>query len=148
MAVILAGGEDPALSRFLRRNLPARLFSESGPALCFSGKDCPELTPGAVLIADSGSALPFRPENIRVISCGRSEKDTFTFSSRGEESGSVALMRDICGLEPLELPVEYPADTGDFPILAAAAALLLTGSLPEGKIRFYPPDEDRENLNK
>ena len=78
---------------------------------------------------------------VQTVTCGLSCKDTVTFSSRSEETAVISLMRSVCGLsgeavEPMDLPVSFPPRSGDYPLLACAAVLLLTGAL-SGK----PPEK-------
>lgn len=67
---------------------------------------------------------------IPVFTCGLSSKDTFTFSSKSEESAVVSLMRRVTtlyghSLDPLELPITFPSGMEDFPLLSYTASLLL-----------------------
>ncbi len=71
---------------------------------------------------------------IPVITCGLSSKDTFTFSSKEEESAVVALMRSIKSVyghtvEPMEVPITFPPKTDDFTLLSYTASLILTETI-------------------
>ena len=51
-------------------------------------------------------------------------------------------MRAVRGLsgeamEPMDLPVAFPRQTGDYPLLACAAVLLLAGAFPDGSPAKY-----------
>ena len=152
MVTVLFSREDPLFSGLLRSCPPPGGAGTLRKETCLSGADFTSLPAGSILIADSGSPLPEGAEKLRVVTCGRSQKDTFTFSSKGEESGSVALMRAVetpAGtVGPMELPVEFPPCAGDFDILAAAAVFILSGASAERISLFYPPETDSPNLNK
>jgi len=143
MSLILPDGENSLLSSFLRRNIPDCLFRADEPVICFGTKRLPE---GAFLITDGTSPLPAGAEKLRVITCGLSEKATFTYSAKGEDSASVALMRAVetatGTLEPMELQVEFPAGTDDLAVLGTTAALVLGGVQISGRLRLCPPDQD------
>lgn len=71
---------------------------------------------------------------ILVITCGLSSKDTFTFSSKEEESAVVALMRSVKSVyghtvEPMEIPISFPPKTDDFTLLSYTASLILTETI-------------------
>ena len=79
---------------------------------------------------------------VQTVTCGLSCKDTVTFSSKSEESAVISLMRAVRGLsgeamEPMDLPVAFPRQTGDYPLLACAAVLLLAGTFPDGSPAKY-----------
>ncbi len=79
---------------------------------------------------------------VQTVTCGLSCKDTVTFSSKSEESAVISLMRAVRGLsgeamEPIDLPVAFPRQTGDYPLLACAAVLLLAGAFPDGSPAKY-----------
>ena len=90
---------------------------------------------GCYIVADSANAKQLAwlsGKNLKTISCGLSQKDTLTVSSRKEESCAVSLQRTlkICRkeLEPMELLVSCEGEKDAYPILAAAACTLLTGA--------------------
>lgn len=149
MAILVSDGENSPLCRFLRQNLPGWIFEADTPLFCFPGDAPLSLTPPkeCILIADASFSLPAVTENIRVLTCGRSLKDTFTFSARSEDSASVALMRAVSTpegvIEPMEVPVDFPKDTGDLAVLGTVAVRILTGTLPDGRLRLYPPAPKR-----
>ena len=75
---------------------------------------------------------------IPVITCGLSSKDTFTFSSKEEESAVVALMRSVKSvyghtIEPMEVPITFPPKTDDFTLLSYMASLILTETISTQK---------------
>lgn len=75
---------------------------------------------------------------IPVITCGLSSKDTFTFSSKEEESAVVALMRSVKSvyghtIEPMEVPITFPSKTDDFTLLSYMASLILTETITSQK---------------
>jgi len=155
MAVIVPGGEDSRLFRFLKHNLPDRFFSLEKPVFCFSAEEAAFLPADTICLTDSASS---EKGTGHLITCGRSAKDTFTFSSREENRASVALMRTVSTpfgtAEPMEIPVTFPAGTDDFAILGASAIWMLSGDLPEETLHFALPDMDStpktdvQNLNK
>ena len=156
MAVIVPGGEDSSLFRFLRHNLPETFF-EKGPVFCLSADYVPGLPRDTVYLADS-AALGDKDEPPHFITCGYSPKDTFTFSSKEEERACVALMRTVStplgAVDPMEIPVEFPAGTEEFAVLGAAAIRMLSGDIPKKVLCFTlpdmdsPPNRDGQNLNK
>lgn len=94
-------------------------------------------------VLDSGAAgvLDTVRGNCRqTVLCGLSEKDTITFSSLGADSAVISLQQTVVTLrgnviEPREIPVRFGIPRGKYPLLAAAAVLLLTDRLPDEK---YP----------
>lgn len=107
--------------------------------------EIPPLPPGSTLIADAETPLlPAESQGIQVVTCGLSPKDTFTFSSRGEDSAVVSLMRAVettAGIvEPMEIPISFVPGAEDYPLLSTTAALVLTGQLApriqNGRINF------------
>lgn len=119
----------PSAERFFCRNLTA-VPGSGAPALYIAEAGCPvpPLPEGSLLLADPDALMP---PGVQAVTCGFSDKDTFTFSSKNEDSAVVSLMRTVAlpgrMAEPMELPVSFPAGTADFLVLAAAAALILTG---------------------
>lgn len=81
-----------------------------------------------------------KAQNIRTVTCGMSQKDTVTFSSLTEGSAVVSLQREIESrageaILPREIPVTFTQPKGEYPLLAAAAVLLLSGTvLPDADI--------------
>lgn len=78
----------------------------------------------------------------RAITCGLSCKDTFTFSSRSEDTAVVSLMRAVPNaagriLEPMDIPLIFPQNVPDYPLLACTAALLLAGISCDETIKFF-----------
>ena len=69
---------------------------------------------------------------VQTVTCGLSCKDTVTFSSKSEESAVISLMRAVRGLSGA-----FPRQTGDYPLLACAAVLLLAGAFPDGSPAKY-----------
>lgn len=154
MAVIVPEGENSPLYRFLKHNLPECFFRQR-PVFCFSAEQVDGLPADTVYLADSAFS---NNSAGHLITCGRSSKDTFTFSSRGEDRASVALMRTVSTpfgtAEPMELPVEFPAGADDLAVLGATAIWMLSGITPEKVLNFTlpdmdsPPNTDGQNLNK
>ena len=130
MTFLASEADGPLLLLCLLRALPADFSAREKIRICSSLKDTSFLPVDEVLIADSSLALPDGIP-LTVISCGRSQKDTFTFSSKGEETASVTLMRAVKTpfgtIEPMEIPVTFPAGTPDFAILGTVAALVSGG---------------------
>lgn len=108
----------------------------------------------AVLILEPGMPVSGMPEGITVIvsseetqqlkalstspvqtiTCGLSSKDTVTFSSNSEDTAVISLLREIERVdnlpqEPMDVPVTFPQGTDGFSLLAATAALILTGKI-------------------
>ena len=119
----------PLAEQFFRRNLLA-VPGVCTPGLYIAEAGClaPLLPAGSLLLADPDAIVP---QGGPTVTCGFSSKDTFTFSSKSEDSAVVSLMRTVAlpqwAVEPMELPVAFPSGTADFFVLAAAAALILTG---------------------
>ncbi|MDF2566966.1 MAG: hypothetical protein K0R90_422 [Oscillospiraceae bacterium] len=69
-------------------------------------------------------------KNIRAITCGMSNKDTLTFSSK-EDEYAISLQRTLkikdLKIEPLEIVIDCYDMNDDYSILAYAACLILTG---------------------
>ncbi len=82
------------------------------------------------LVADSARQSWPRPLHGQLISCGFSAKDTFTLSSRTEDSAVVALMRRVYSLtgqvvDPCEVPIGFGQDD-PFIAFGVVSTLLLT----------------------
>lgn len=102
----------------------------------------PEPLPvGTTVIAASDDERQLKSlaeSQIPVITCGLSSKDTFTFSSKEEESAVVALMRSIKSvyghtIEPMEVPITFPPKTDEFTLLSYMATLILTETISPQK---------------
>lgn len=91
----------------------------------------------AVVIVSSdeeGQLRQLAQMGAQTVTCGLSCKDTVTFSSKSEEEAVVSLMRGVPGLngemlEPMDVPITFPPESGDYPLLACTAALLLAGAI-------------------
>lgn len=93
------------------------------------------IAPNCYMVADSSNLKQLEwlsQKNLKTISCGLSQKDTLTFSSKKDDRCAVSLQRSlkVCRstLEPLELMLSCGDEKETYPILAAAACLLLTGA--------------------
>ncbi|GEM_PF-5414684 len=70
------------------------------------------------------------PRGIQLITCGISPKNTVSITSRTAEKLTLSLNRSVRTLsgklcEPLEQPVDVPADADEYDVMAAFAAKLL-----------------------
>lgn len=111
----------------------AVLFGGSGR---FAGQTFPPGVTGICEDTDLEALALFRESNIPVISCGMNPKSTLALSSL---SGSVlfaSLQRTVTDLqgipvEPGEFGIHLSAPFSPFPVMAAAAVLLLNGIRPD-----------------
>ena len=92
----------------------------------------------AVIDSDNGEAADMlRGDGIQTVSCGLSQKDTVTFSSLENDCAVVSLQRGLKALDgtdigPVEVPVAIAHSHSEYSLLAAVAALLLSGvKMPE-----------------
>lgn len=100
-----------------------------------------QLPAGITVIAASDDERQLKSlakAQIPVITCGLSSKDTFTFSSKEEESAVVALMRNVKSvyghtIEPMEVPITFPPKTDEFTLLSYMATLILTETVSSQK---------------
>lgn len=72
----------------------------------------------------------------RVITCGMSPKDTFTYSSKSETAISIAIQREIYNwegqsIEPFELVFSLEKAVRSYDLLAFAALLIISGVIKE-----------------
>lgn len=95
-------------------------------------------THAAVLAPENDPAASLLKEHhIPIVTCGLSQKNTVTFSSRTPATAVVSLQRELHAvdgslIEPRELPVTLAAPRDDYPLLATVAAMWLAGiSFPE-----------------
>lgn len=147
-----------ALSRVFRRTGGALIISEKGTIgpvggygalVVLTGEGAVIDSPGALMLlpADSPPPILRAPVTLvadsarqswpslpggQLISCGFSPKDTFTLSSRTEDSAVVALMRRVRSVsgeivDPCEVPVLF-GEGDPFIPLGVISALLLTGN--------------------
>ena len=146
---LTAFSEDGILSIGQGKNL--MLFSLSALSYCRADHCISVLTPhtklpeplpaGTIVIAASDDERQLKSlakAQIPVITCGLSSKDTFTFSSKEEESAVVALMRSVKSvyghtIEPMEVPITFPPKTDDFTLLSYMASLILTETISAQK---------------
>lgn len=83
------------------------------------------------------AAALLQAQHVPIVTCGLSQKNTVTFSSRTPSTAVVSLQREIhdtsgAPVEPRELPVALSSPREDYPLLASVAALWLAGAaLPE-----------------
>lgn len=73
-----------------------------------------------------------RKNNMQAITCGLSQKDTFTFSSIDQDKAVVSLQRELFSLdggyvEPSEIPVCFHKMDSDYGVLSSIAVLMLSG---------------------
>ena len=104
--------------------LPCQELTISESCICLAASDNHNL-----LKILSGS-------HARVVTCGMSPKDTFTYSSKDEASIAVSLQRELLTLqghpvEPLELVLSCPEEAGAYTLLFYAAILVLLGIVIE-----------------
>lgn len=93
------------------------------------------LPSSSVMIVDSGNPhhrLLLSTFPGKVISFGRCQTDTVTFSSCGEEKAVVCLQRSIVTLdgrviEPMEIPCQKPADLPEEALLEIVTVFLVLG---------------------
>jgi|GEM_PF-1935049 len=112
------------------------LFLFKRAALSFGGMKLPSCylpvlesgnTPAANMLAHTGGSA---------VLCGMSPRDTLSLSSTGFPHSMVSIQRDLRTvdnriLEPSEIPVTLSAPAPEYPLLAACAALLLSGPVKE-----------------
>ena len=163
--ILLAGGGEPA-RLFLSRMLwplvrPAPVWRRPGRRLIFlpEGGPLPEglarRGDTAIVSAESERQLFSLSESpAQAIVCGRSSKDTVTFSSVGEGRASVSLLRRIRGwdgrpVEPMDLTVDFPPGSREYLVLAAAAAAMYFCLPPEHLQKFssYNPGGGAYNIS-
>ncbi|ADU27889.1 hypothetical protein [Ethanoligenens harbinense] len=83
------------------------------------------------------AAALLQAQHVPIVTCGLSQKNTVTFSSRTPATAVVSLQREIhatdgAPVEPRELPVTLSSPRDDYPLLASVAALWLAGiSFPD-----------------
>lgn len=146
---ILSLGEGQSIALF---SLPKLSFCQAEHCISVltPHSKLPEPLPmGTVVIAssdDDGQLKALAQAQLPVITCGLSSKDTFTFSSKEEESAVVSLMRSVKSIyghtiEPMEVPIGFPSKTDDFTLLAYMASLILTETITfqnsQDKSKFY-----------
>ncbi len=113
---------------------------EGGLFLARNGARLPKglrLPGDAVVIVSSDEEEQLRQlarMGAQTVTCGLSCKDTVTFSSKSEDKAVVSLMREVVGLsgemlEPMDIPITFSPESGDYPLLACTAALLLAGAI-------------------
>jgi hypothetical protein len=79
---------------------------------------------------------------LRTITCGLSQADTLTFSSIDTASAVISLQRAVRSLYggtilPRDIPVSFVKEFGCYPLLAAAAVMLLCEMpFPDGGVEF------------
>jgi hypothetical protein len=76
---------------------------------------------------------------MQTITCGMSQKDTFNFSSIGQEKAVVSLQRAIQNLngeivEPCEMPILINSEHSEYALLASVAVLTLSGIVNKDEI--------------
>lgn len=85
-----------------------------------------------IVNSEDKKALRFLSKTSSVaVTCGLSSKDTFTFSSKDDETAVVSLMRSVKSVyentaEPMEIPISFPQNTDEYTILSLVATLILT----------------------
>ena len=104
--------------------MPSQELRINGNCICLAASDNHNL-----LKILSGS-------HAKVITCGMSPKDTFTYSSKGEASIAVSLQRELLTLqgqsvEPLELVLSCPGEANSYALLFYVAILILLGIVTE-----------------
>lgn len=83
------------------------------------------------------AAALLRVHHVPIVTCGLSQKNTVTFSSRTPTTAVVSLQREIHTpdgtlIEPRELPIRLETPRDDYSLLATIAALWLGGmTFPE-----------------
>lgn len=117
------------------------VYTSCGIALfCKQASRGIEIPPSFFAVVDSdsvGAVSLLRGKGIETVTCGLSQKDTFTFSSLENDHAVVSLQRSIKALDgsdivPVEVPVAFSASHSEYPVLAAVAVLLLCSvPLPE-----------------
>ncbi len=104
--------------------------------------ELPRAAAGVLDPENERAAALLRAAHIPAVTCGLSQKNTVTFSSRTPDSTVVSLQKEIrtaAGrpVEPRELPLSLSAPRRDYPLLAAMAVLWLSGiPLPENGLSF------------
>jgi len=94
----------------------------------------------AVTDSENNDAVSILLKNgMQTVTCGLSQKDSITFSSRDDEDAVVSLQREIKTLNgnavfPHEIPIKLESVKGEYPVLAAIAVLLIAGNLIEHEI--------------
>jgi hypothetical protein len=78
------------------------------------------------------AVLMLKKSCMQTITCGMSQKDTFNFSSIGQEKAVVSLQHAIQNLngdivEPCELPILFNSEHSEYALLASVAVLMLSG---------------------
>jgi hypothetical protein len=81
---------------------------------------------------NNDAVLMLKKSCMQTITCGMSQKDTFNFSSIGQEKAVVSLQRAIQNLngdiiEPCELTILTSSEHSEFALLASVAVLVLSG---------------------
>lgn len=100
--------------------------------------DLPKACAAVLEPENEQAASLLQARHIPIVTCGLSQKNTVTFSSRTPTTAVISLQREIHTttgepVDPRELPVALSAPREDYPLLATVAALWLAGiSFPEG----------------
>jgi hypothetical protein len=79
---------------------------------------------------------------MQTITCGMSKKDTFNFSSIGQEKAVVSLQHTIQNLdgdiiEPCELPILFTSIHSEYALLSSVAVLMLSGIEIQNDLFIY-----------
>jgi hypothetical protein len=85
------------------------------------------------------AVLMLKRSCMQTITCGLSQKDTFNFSSIGQEKAVVCLQRSIQNLngeiiEPCELPIKLNSEQSKYALLSSVAVLVLSGIINTNEI--------------
>jgi hypothetical protein len=91
---------------------------------------------------NEGALSMLQKSCMQTITCGMSNKDTFNFSSIGQEKAVVSLQHTIQNLngdtiEPCELPILFSAIHSEYALLSSVAVLMLSGVVIPDNLFIY-----------